>query len=182
LYFNATDEVRKDGGRATLSALSNDQRAWLNAVVEKRESQKAVLTVLIALLLKKIEHPAQDIRLHKEEFPQGFSGRTYDTKYVTPFMKDRFRRLAMAESGWLTRSLEQPHPLTKDFPGKIRDKRIKDALLRILDDVEEHGAAPDKYLTSLFVLLIQYTADASYLHNVVVGAREATIDRIINGL
>ena len=36
---------------------------------------------------------------------------------------------AMAESGWLTRSLEQAHPYTLDYPGKITPKIVKEAFL-----------------------------------------------------
>ena len=31
----------------------------------------------------------------------------------------------MAESAYLTRSIEQPHPLNKNFPGKVRDEYVK---------------------------------------------------------
>ena len=33
----------------------------------------------------------------------------------------KYKLPSMAESAWLTRSLEQPHPLDKNFPGKIKD-------------------------------------------------------------
>ncbi len=114
--------------------------------------------------------------------PGGYSGRTYDTKYVTPFMKSRFHRLAMKESGWLTRSIEQAHVFDRRFPGKIRDVKVKQAFLSILDDIEEHDGQPEEYLTALFVLLINKTVDTSYLSSIAVGSREATISRIIDGL
>lgn len=41
---------------------------------------------------------------------KGYSGRSFDTKYITPFMKFKFPKIAMRESGWLTRSLEQLEP------------------------------------------------------------------------
>ena len=181
-YFVATNEVKKDGGKSVLRKLSKTQIDWLNTIVDRRESLKAVLTVLITSLTIKLDNPHQDIRLHKEEFQGGYSGRTYDTKYVTPFMKARFHRLAMKESGWLTRSIEQPHPFNRQFPGKIRDERVKDAFLRILEDIEEHEGQPDQYLTALFILLINQTADTSFLHSIAVGSRDATINRIMSGL
>ena len=69
-------------------------------------------------------------------------------------MKAKFRRFAMAESGWLTRSLEQPYPYTLDYEGKIRNKTVKDAFLQILNDIEENKADPKKYLQAIFSALI----------------------------
>jgi DNA (cytosine-5)-methyltransferase 1 len=63
----------------------------------------------------------------------------------------------MKESGWLTRSIEQPHPFTLNFPGKIRDRKVKESFLQILNDIEENKADPQKYLIALFVLLVSQT-------------------------
>jgi DNA (cytosine-5)-methyltransferase 1 len=43
---------------------------------------------------------------------------------------------AMAESGWLTRSLEQPFPYTLDYQGKISNQKTKDAFLGLIDFIE----------------------------------------------
>lgn len=136
------------------SALSKSQENWVNTIIEKAESFRAVLTVLITSLVKKIETPTQDIRYHQKELPNGYSGRGLDTDHITPFMKRKFRRFAMAESGWLTRSLEQPYPYTLDYEGKIRNKAVKNAFLQILNDIEENKADPKKYLRSIFSALI----------------------------
>ena len=57
-------------------------------------------------------------------------------------------------SGWLTRSLEQAHPFTLEFPGKIQDRLVKEAFLYILNDIEENCANPEKYLHAVFASLI----------------------------
>lgn len=57
-------------------------------------------------------------------------------------------------SGWLTRSLEQAHPFTLEFPGRIRNRPVKEAFLQILDDIEENRADPKKYLHAIFTSLI----------------------------
>ena len=59
-----------------------------NAIIEKAESFRGVLTVLITSLVKKIEIPTQDVRNHQAKLPNGYSGRTFDTKHITPFMKE----------------------------------------------------------------------------------------------
>ena len=51
------------------------------------------------LLVKKIDDPKQDIRYHKVELDNGFSGRTYDTKFITPVLK-RNQLPSMAESAY----------------------------------------------------------------------------------
>ena len=54
---------------------------------------------------------------------QGFSGRSIDTKYITPTLKE-LGLTSMSESGWLTRSLEQPYPYDFKYQGKI--SKVKD--------------------------------------------------------
>ena len=143
----------------TDSGLSETQKNWISIITEKAESQKAVLAVLITSLTKKIETPTQDIRYHKKELQNGYSGRGFDTRHVTPFIRDKFQRFAMkGGSGWLTRSLEQAHPYTLEYPGKILDKAMKEAFLQILNDVEENRADPKKYLQAMFFSLINSIA------------------------
>jgi DNA (cytosine-5)-methyltransferase 1 len=106
-------------------------------------------------LVKKIEDPTQDVRYHKTELPNGYSGRSFDTSYVTPFIAEKFQRFAMKSgSGWLTRSLEQAHPYTLTYPGRILDKAVREAFLQILNDIEENLVNPQKYLHAIFTSLI----------------------------
>ena len=66
---------------------------------------------------------------------------------------------AMSESGWLTRSLEQPHPYTLDYPGKIRPDTVKRAFLEIINKVQVQGTPPKNVLLYLFKLLIKQRDD-----------------------
>jgi DNA (cytosine-5)-methyltransferase 1 len=75
----------------------------ITTIAENVYNQKAVYTVLITLLVHKTLFPAQDIRYHQENLKGGFSGRTIDTKFITPTLKE-LGLPSMAESGWLTRS------------------------------------------------------------------------------
>ena len=145
-----------ESGDNTHSELSGSQQKWVETIVEKAESQKAVLAVLVTSLTKKIETPTQDVRYHKKELPNGYSGRGFDTQHVTPFIREKFQRFAMkGGSGWLTRSLEQAHPYTLEYQGSIRDKVIKEAFLHILHDIEENRADPQKYLLATFASVIK---------------------------
>ncbi len=97
--------------------------------------QKGVYTVLVTLLTHKYLFPQQDIRFHQKKLPSGFSARTIDTKYITPTLKN-LGLPSSSESGWLTRSLEQPFPYTMEYQGKISGKGVKTAFLSILNFIE----------------------------------------------
>ena len=143
-----------ESSNSPYSDLSESQERWVTTIIEKAESFRAVLTVLITSLVKKIETPTQDVRNHLKELPNGYSGRGLDTYHITPFMKEKFRRFAMAESGWLTHTLRHHHPYTLEYPGQIRNENVKKAFLLILNDIEEHEADPKKYLQAIFFALI----------------------------
>ncbi|RKU24456.1 DNA methyltransferase [Candidatus Poribacteria bacterium] len=153
---------RAESGHNTDFELSELQQKWVETIVEKAESQKAVLAVLITSLTKKIETPTQDVRYHKTELPNGYSGRTFDTSHVTPFIAEKFQRFAMKSgSGWLTRSLEQAHPYTLTYPGRILDKAVRKSFLQILNDIEENQVDPKKYLHTIFAALINLIKKAT---------------------
>ena len=82
--------------------LNANQMQWVKAIVDKEENLKGVYTVLVSSLTYKSLNPEQDIRYHKVDLENGYSGRTFDTKYVTPFLKSKKFFGAMKESGWLT--------------------------------------------------------------------------------
>ena len=130
--------------------LSKQQMTWVNHIVSKEETFKGVFTVLVTSLTYKSLNSAQDVRLHQKNMENGYSGRSFDFSYVTPFLKSKRFDGAMKESGWLTRSLEQNIPYNMDFPGKIRNASVKDAFLKILNDIEETGADPETYLKAVF--------------------------------
>lgn len=154
-YQSALIEIQKDKGVSFLNNIGVEQRNWVENIVNNCESQKGVVSVLTTSLTKKLQEKRQDVRLHKKEFKGGYSGRTFDTKYVTPFFKEKFKRISMKESGWLSRSLEQPHPFTLDFPGKIKNKIVKESFLKILNDIEEKQVNPRIYLVALCITLIK---------------------------
>jgi DNA (cytosine-5)-methyltransferase 1 len=165
--------------------LTKEQANNVNILVDNAETQKSLIAVIITSLTKKIEKPSQDIRLHRDEFSEGYSGRSLDTNVVTPWLKEHFRRFAPKESGWLTRSIEQPHPFTKDFPGKIRNQQAKTAFLSIFADVEENHVNPESYLTAIILKLLEKTAnDKEILSRIKLCDVNAclTIDVIINML
>lgn len=134
--------------------LEETVKGQVEFIASRAETNKGLVAVLTTLLSHKIVEPQQDIRYHQANLPNGFSGRTIDTNYVTPFMK-RVHFPAMAESGWLTRSLEQAHPYDLEYPGSITPRGIKTAFLNIVDQVQVHGLAAQDVLLYFFKLLVR---------------------------
>ncbi|MDE5613389.1 MAG: hypothetical protein K2I74_01925 [Treponemataceae bacterium] len=104
-------------------------------IVSRSEDNKGIIAVLMTLLSHKLVDPSQDIRRHQKQIEGGFSGRTIDKDFITPWIKEHSFP-AMAESGWLTRSLEQAVPYDAHYTGKIRPQEVKDAFLNIIGFVE----------------------------------------------
>lgn len=150
LYNNAMSLV---GSKEIITAnLSQNERELLDIVLHYSEQAKAVLTVIVTSITYKSLHPKQDIRNHQASIVRGYSGRTFDSKHITPFMK-KYKFPSMAESGWLTRALEQKVPYNKNYSGAITPKELKPVFLEILDIIES-GADCKIYLSYLFQGLI----------------------------
>lgn len=133
-------------------SLDRDIEKWLDTIILFSEKQKGVLTVVVTGLVYKHFHPEQDVRRHQSSMSDGYSGRTFDTKHITPFMKEN-QFPSMAESGWLTRSLEQATPYTEGYAGSISGKGLKDAFLNIYNAIETKNCVDD-ILSYLFTGLV----------------------------
>jgi DNA (cytosine-5)-methyltransferase 1 len=141
------------GSKDTITTdLAENEQQLLNIVLHYSEQAKAVLCVLITSLVYKVLYPAQDIRKHQVSIEGGYSGRTFDSKFITPFMKS-CKFPAMSDSGWLTRALEQKVPYDKNYSGAISPKELKSVFLKLLDNIE-NGADCESYLSYLFQGLI----------------------------
>ena len=159
------EKARKSAESAEL-ALAAPLVSSIVQIAELAQQRKGVFTVIVTSLLKKISDPAQDVRRHQTQIPGGYSGRGLDTAHVTPFLR-RNALPYMAESGWLTRSLEQDHPYDQNFPGKISPKSLRVAFLEIFEALEMQGQNPEAILTRLFreIIARQPAAIAPTLHD-----------------
>lgn len=140
-------------GEGALSFTQPETPDRINAIVDRAEANRGILAVLTTLLVHKIHDPAQDIRYHQAQLPGGFAGRGIDSAYITPFLKEK-NFPAMADTGWLTRSLEQPHPYSLDYPGKIKPESMKSAFLSLIDSVQGNIENPRNILLAIFAALI----------------------------
>jgi len=133
LYNQAMQDVgSKD---YIVTQLNKNESDFLDEIITYSESAKGVLTVILTSLVYKALNPSQDIRNHQDSIPGGYSGRSFDNKYITPFLK-QCKFPAMAESGWLTRSLEQKIPYDLNYTGAINPANLKISFLQILNNVE----------------------------------------------
>ncbi len=139
----------------SVPGLSDVEESNLTTVIQNQETAKGAVAVLITLLIKKVVKPSQDIRLHQARFDGGFSGRGFDTKVVTPFLRSK-QFPCMSTTGWLTRSLEQPHPYYMNYPGNISPPELKNALLCLIDSAENAGKEKAvSFLHRIFVGLVE---------------------------
>lgn len=136
--------------------LNKELKSYIDVIAKNSTTQKGVYTVLLTLAIHKLIVPSQDIRLHQEKMTNGFSGRTIDTKYITPTLKE-VNLPSMSESGWLTRSLEQPFPYTLDYQGHIQNPSVKKSFLQIIDFIQNQPTLTENIITYLLCAVINET-------------------------
>jgi DNA (cytosine-5)-methyltransferase 1 len=154
IYFEALRVLEGRRFDALTNSFSSEQTRWLATFSNDPEKHKGVLTALITSLLKKVVAPAQDVRLHQEAMTGGYSRRSFDSKFVTPFLREQgFPN--MRESGWSNRSLELAFAYNKNYPGKISPPTIKISFLSLLDDVQKNPSLARDFLVYLIAKLEQ---------------------------
>lgn len=146
---------------------------------EKSFNQKGVFTVLVTLSIYKISHPKQDIRLHRKEFKNGFSGRSFDTKYITPTLK-QIGLPSMAESGWLSRTLETSESYNLNYKANIGNKKVKKAFLELINEIEVNKVNPKYILVELFKQIIKIQEENKIEIQPLINPEKLTISKIIN--
>ena len=115
---------KKSFNISDIKNISKENRDFLENISSNIDRNKGVYTVLITLMVHKLLNQKQDIRYFQSKMKKGFSARTIDFKFITPTLKE-LKLPSMAESGWLTRSLEQPYPYTLKYEGEISGKDMK---------------------------------------------------------
>lgn len=167
----------------TSMELSTEEIEWIKNIVNKEETFKGVFTVLLTSIVYKCLNPDQDIRKHQANMKGGYSGRSFDTKYITPFMKQKRFLGAMKESGWLTRSLEQNLPYDLEYPGKIQNKDVKESFLKLLDSIEKDPSKSEKYLVAIMSYSIKCKKEKTViLVNPIEKETSITISKIMDYL
>ena len=169
------------------SPLQSDDLARINRIMKRIESNKniAVLSVLITLYVKKITTPNQDVRLHQTSMPHGFSGRSLDSRYITPFLRENDFPYMQSGSGWLTRSFEQAAPYNMEYPGRITPKSIKNDFLSLIDKVEKNADIAQACLEEIFRQLISFREKSQNIalsrpKNTSIGTAVSLVEKLWN--
>lgn len=128
----------------------------VDMLIDKIDSNKSLVSALVTSLVKKILDSNQDIRLHRTDFEGGYSARSLDTHFTSPFFKDHFPKYANKESSFLTLATRERIPWTKKdgINLKIRNKKLRESFLNIFEQVELNKRNPKHYLNYLFAKLI----------------------------
>lgn len=160
-------------------SISSEIRGYIKQISSECEKKKGVYTVLTTLLYYKYLHPEQDIRLHQTRFANGFSGRSFDTQNITPILK-KMNLPAMSESGWLTRSLEQPYPYDLNYNGAIGTLKIP--FLKTLDYVQKNPSVAYDLLKEMLSYVCKIAEENKIQIIPLEHPEHLTIDKIIHAL
>ena len=171
LSYSVTDVTNVD----------EETKQYIQEIGERINTQKGVFTVLVTLVTHKIIDSKQDVRKHQSGMTGGFSGRSIDFSFITPTLKE-LGLPSMAESGWLTRSLEQPYPYNMDYNGKISNKVVKEAFLNVLDFLEKNPESAKNILRLLLFQALKSKNDSIVTITPLTNPERLTIENIINAL
>jgi DNA (cytosine-5)-methyltransferase 1 len=118
--------------------ISDEIKTGVDIFIQKIESDKSLVQVIITSLLKKIISPEQDIRLHMAKFENGYSARVLDTKITTPFFKKYFPKYANKETAFLTKATRADiiWNLTEGNRLPLRSKGLVLPFLQLIDKIQ----------------------------------------------
>jgi len=133
-YQQAIESVRNQ----SCTEFGEEIRNSVDIFLQKIETDKSLIQVIITTLLKKIIKPEQDIRLHMAKFINGYSARVLDTKVTTPFFKSKFPKYANKETAFLTKATraEIIWNFEEGVKLPLRSKSLVIPFLELIDKIE----------------------------------------------
>jgi len=135
--------------------IPDEIRTNIDLFIQKIESDKSLVQVIITSLLKKTVSPEQDIRLHMAKFENGYSARGLDTKITTPFFKKYFPKYANKETAFLTKAT-RAEVIWNLNDGKrlpLRSKSLIVPFLQLIDKIQNGFINPEKCFIYIFAKL-----------------------------
>ncbi|MDX2229837.1 MAG: restriction endonuclease, SacI family [Leptolyngbyaceae cyanobacterium bins.349] len=124
--------------------------------VARNLKNRAGVRLLLACLLAKLHRPDVDIRKPYTEIGEAdtFSGRTYDERYITPFI-NAHNLPCNSTTAFLTPALRNRNTtLTRNVNLVGKPPKLYQAVLRLLDDVHSCRVSPDVLMTEIVRLLL----------------------------
>ncbi|NLO19846.1 MAG: DNA methyltransferase [Ignavibacteria bacterium] len=153
VLINALNEAKI----LTVSRVKKEIIDNVDVLINYIDTNKSLVSALTTSLVKKILEPNQDIRLHRVDFENGYSARSLDTNFITPFFKEHFPRYANKETAFLTLATREkiPWKLKEGNALKIRNIELKIAFLQILHNIQVRNQSPWQYLVYIFHRLFE---------------------------
>ncbi len=141
----------------TSNQVSNDIKSGVDIFIEKIDTDKSLVQVIITSLVKKIISPEQDVRLHMAKFDGGYSARVLDTKVTSPFFKKHFPTYANKETAFLTKATraEIIWNLSEGKKLPFRSKQLIEPFLSLMDKIQSSSFDLNNCLTYIFFRLHQ---------------------------
>lgn len=135
--------------------ISDEIKLGVEMFIEKIETDKSLVQVIVTSLLKKIISPEQDIRLHMAKFDNGYSARTLDTKIISPFFKKYFPKYANKETAFLTKATraEIIWNLTEGQKLPFRSRTLVEPFLSLMDKIQNRAFNLEDCLTYIMFRL-----------------------------
>lgn len=157
-FISAQPELRhplmamKDG---QVTLLEKTVAEGARTLVGNFAHNKYLYSILLTGLVEKLVHPERDIRNIQDDMGdgvRGYSNRSTDQAYVTPFLK-RHGLTHCAASGMESgRNLERPIPHRLDLRTKPRGKGNREAYLGLVHAVQIDGVEPFPIMALLMAL------------------------------
>lgn len=169
----------KSSNVADVNNITDDILFYVKNITDNIDRNKGVYTVLVTLMVHKILYPKQDIRYFQNKMTNGFSARSIDNKYITPTLKE-LSLPSMAESGWLTRSLEQPYPYTLNYKGEISGRDMKLSFLSIINVFQNNSELTENLLRLILNSAILYKMNNHVKIKKISNSDELTITTIVS--
>lgn len=151
LYIKAVKETKSNAKKKFHKIITVN----VDILIDNIDKNKSLLSALVTSLLKKIINPEQDVRLHRKDFPKGYSARSLDAAITAPFFKQHFPKYANKESSFLTLATREKIKWTKTVGKnlKIRNKDVKKSFLELFDAIESNKINPKDSLIYIFIKL-----------------------------
>ena len=118
-YKRANKSIKRKRLNRFDKIIKND----IDVLIDNIEKNKSLVSALVSSLVKKIIDTKQDIRLHRTDFENGYSARSLDTKFTSPFFKKYFPKYANKESAFLTLATREKNKMDFSRRRIFKDKK-----------------------------------------------------------
>jgi DNA (cytosine-5)-methyltransferase 1 len=121
----------------------------IETIINNTSENKYLFSILLTCCIKKLLSPSQDIRIGQDNMSGGYSNRSFDQRFVTPFLK-RYGYTHCEASGLESgRNFERPHPWDLKYAANPRGRGNRESFLGILNYIEDEDGETEtvaKYL------------------------------------